>query len=212
MSAAFPDAPAFLHQPQAHDVFQEPDRAADAALVGEVVPPALPRVTSGCAISTPISDQVPELMYAHDRPRAGTAATAAAVSCVAGAMTGMGARPVSARQSLRSGPRTVPGGDQAAEDLRRQTGTALSRSNAQFRAVRVEHLAGAGVGELVDLDAGEEVVEQVRHEQQRLGHVQQRRAVALQGQQLEQRVEAHELDAGLAEEFGRPAPCETPPP
>src|SRR5438034_5613751 len=40
--------------------------------------------------------------------------------------------------------------------------------------VRVEHLAGAGVGELVDLDAGQEVVEQVGDEQDCFGRVQQR--------------------------------------
>ena len=49
-----------------------------------------------------MSDQVPELMYTHDVPSAGTAATAAAVSCVAGAMTGTGFNPVAdASQEFR---------------------------------------------------------------------------------------------------------------
>ena len=43
-------------------------------------------------------------------PRAGTAATAAPVSCVAGATTGTGDAPVSVATAVRSGPSTVPGG------------------------------------------------------------------------------------------------------
>ena len=54
-------------------------------------------------------DQVPELMYAHESPGAGTAATAAAVSWVAGAMTGTPATPVCEATEGRSGPSTVPG-------------------------------------------------------------------------------------------------------
>src|SRR4051794_5684536 len=65
---------------------------------------------SGCGISAPINDQVPELMYAHDIPCAGTAATAEPVSCDAGAMTGIDVSPVSAAIAERSGPSTVPGG------------------------------------------------------------------------------------------------------
>jgi hypothetical protein len=49
---------------------------------------------TGAGVSTPISDQVPELMNAQSSPLAGTAATADAVSCVAGATTGMVPRPV----------------------------------------------------------------------------------------------------------------------
>ena len=44
-------------------------------------------------------------------------------------------------------------------------------------------------------------MEQVGHHQQRLGHVQQRRAGQLHRQQLIQRVELHELQAGVAEDF-----------
>ena len=135
------------------------------------------------------------------RPRAGTAATAAAVSCVAGAITGAGVQPRLRRPRVRpQRPQHRARRHDRARDALRQA-ERRTRPSAQRPRRRVEHLAGAGVGEFVDLDAGEEVVEQVRHEQQRLGRVQQRRAVALQGQQLEQRVEAHELDAGLPEEL-----------
>src|SRR5579885_806662 len=84
-----------------------------------VVPPKPPSLVkfaaraaslnSGADNSTPISDQVPELMYAHDVPVAGTAAMAEPVSCAAGAITGAGFRPVSAATVVRSGPSTVPG-------------------------------------------------------------------------------------------------------
>ena len=63
----------------------------------------------GAGSSAPISDQVPELMYAQFAPWAGTAATAEPVSCDAGAMTGAAFRPVSTAMVCRSGPRTVPG-------------------------------------------------------------------------------------------------------
>src|SRR3954467_639299 len=85
-----------------------------------VVPPTPPSLVklyratlsliSGAGNSAPMSDQVPELMYAHDSPWAGAAAPAEPVSGVAGAITGTGPRPVSAVTTLRSGPSTVPGG------------------------------------------------------------------------------------------------------
>src|SRR5579872_5257950 len=84
-----------------------------------VVPPTPPSLvkfaasaasfTKGADSSTPISDQVPLEMYAHESPLAGTAAMAEAVSCDAGAITGAGLRPVSDATAGRSGPSTVPG-------------------------------------------------------------------------------------------------------
>src|SRR5262245_18496571 len=68
-----------------------------------------PSPVNGAGSSTPISDHGPELMYAHDSPRAGTAATAEAVSCDAVAITGMGCTPVSLATQARRGPSTVPG-------------------------------------------------------------------------------------------------------
>src|SRR5437667_322249 len=63
----------------------------------------------GAGNSTPMSDQVPELMYAQLALSAGTAATAEPVSWEAGAMTGTGLRPVSAATAGRRGPWTVQG-------------------------------------------------------------------------------------------------------
>ena len=66
---------------------------------------------------------------------------------------------------------------------------------------RIVELARAGLGHLVALHAGQQPVEQVGHHQQRLGHVQQRRAAELHRQQLVERVELHELQAGVAEDL-----------
>src|SRR5262249_22050175 len=84
--------------------------------------------------STPISDQVPELMYAQESPLAGTAAMAEPVSCVAGAVTGTGLTPVSLASAGRRGPRTVAG---AAARARNFVGrpNAFTRPYAQPRAV-----------------------------------------------------------------------------
>src|SRR2546421_3888896 len=64
--------------------------------------------------SIPIRDHVPELMYAHVpalAPRVtGTAATADAVSCVAGATTRTSWRPLLSVTGWLSLPRCVPGG------------------------------------------------------------------------------------------------------
>src|SRR2546426_718946 len=79
-------------------------------------PPSLVKFTfkarssvNGIFVSMPISDQVPELIYAHDSPCAGTAATAAAVSCVAGTITGIDEQPALLQTVGRNGPSTVPG-------------------------------------------------------------------------------------------------------
>ncbi len=63
----------------------------------------------------------------------------------------------------------------------------------------IVELAGAGVAHLVALHAGQEPMEQVGHHQEGLGDAQQRRAGQLHGQQLVERVELHELQAGVAE-------------
>src|SRR5688572_5099081 len=90
-------------------------------------------LTSGPGISTPISDHVPELMYAHpDSPEAGTAATADAVSWVPGATTGAGLSPVSDAIDGRSGPRTVPGCT-TLPSIRVGSPTPCTTSSAQLR-------------------------------------------------------------------------------
>ena len=53
------------------------------------------RVTNGCCVSAPSSDQVPELKKAQSPPLAGTAATADPVSCEAGATTDIAPTPQS---------------------------------------------------------------------------------------------------------------------
>src|SRR5262249_29207318 len=89
-------------------------------------------VMSGPGSSAPMSDQVPELRYAHDAPWAGTAATAELVSCVAGAMTGTASRPTSAATDGRNPPSTVPGGTILPKILRGSPNASMS-SYAQVR-------------------------------------------------------------------------------
>src|SRR5947209_1611063 len=81
-----------------------------------------------------MSDQVPELMYAQERAPAGTAATAEAVSCVAGTMTGTGPAPVSVASAGRIGPSSVPGCTSVPKSLPGNP-NARTRSYAQVRAL-----------------------------------------------------------------------------
>ena len=125
---------------------------------------------------------------------------AEAVSCDAGAITGGG---IDSRFAHDRRPQRTENGarlHERAEDVRRQP-KGPHQIDSPAARVRIEHLTGAGVGVFVDLDASEEVVEQIRHEQQGLGRVQQRRAIALHRQELKKRVETHELDAGVAEDL-----------
>lgn len=65
---------------------------------------------NGCSNSMPIKDHVPELKYAQFPPVAGTAATAAAVSCEHDATTCAPTKSVCPAMSSRNGPNTVPEG------------------------------------------------------------------------------------------------------
>ena len=69
------------------------------------------------------------------------------------------------------------------------------------RAVRIEHLAGAGDGALADLLPGQPEVEQVGHHQERARARQHFGVFDLLREQLEERVELHELDAGRGEDL-----------
>src|SRR6516162_1694451 len=82
-------------------------------------PPSLVRFSSNVRgdndarfVSTPMSDQVPELRYAQlafPVFEVGTPATAEAVSCEGGAMTLIFPRPVRSERPGRSPPNSVPG-------------------------------------------------------------------------------------------------------
>src|SRR6516162_7227000 len=62
----------------------------------------------GSLVSTPMRDQVPELINAQSFPSAGTATTAAPVSCEQLAETWQPVSPVSDAISLASGAKSVP--------------------------------------------------------------------------------------------------------
>ncbi len=67
---------------------------------------------------------------------------------------------------------------------------------------RVQALRGAGDGELGYARAAQCPVQEVRDEEQRVGGGEHVRMRLLVGEQLEERVELHELQAGLGEDFG----------
>ena len=102
--------PAFLHQPQAHDVLQEPDRPADAAFVGVVV------------FQRFVIDDGLGKLHAHQRPGAGADVAPVvalgrhgrhgAGGVVAGRVRSPGSRRrrTPAPRPSRSGPMIVPDG------------------------------------------------------------------------------------------------------
>ena len=110
---------ALLHEPQAHHVAQQPDRAVEPTLVRQVVP-ASASSSTGSASSMPSSDQVPDERIAARGLRTGAATNAAAVSWLATACTGgrPGRRGAPARAQLRPGvddvARTAPAADPGA--------------------------------------------------------------------------------------------------
>ena len=174
---ALPDAAALLHEPQAHDVLEQPNRAADAALVGEVD-----------GQGTLVGQRRPRISIAHQRPGAGL----------------MYAPPIRLEQEPRRRQRRCrasPGADHRESTppppgSRRPAATARAPSPAApanrgsspgcrsgriqvarpRSAFRIDHLTRGRVGVFIGLDARHPVVEQVGNEQHRLGSVKGRRA------------------------------------
>ena len=167
-------------------------------------PPSLVRLaasvtseTTGAATSSPISDHVPDERYAVVGPASGAPTTADAVSWEPGATTRAPRRPVSAARSERRSPSTVPGctisGRNPVGMPRRS-----SSGRAQSRVNGIQALARAGVRVLGDGGPTQEVGEQVAHHQQPVGLGQLRVSRARHRQQLEERVDGHELDSRRA--------------
>ena len=75
---------------------------------------------TGCGHSTPMSDHVPELKYAQSPPLAGTAATAAPVSCEQVATTSICGRPTSVARFFFMGPSLAPDGQMGANKSSRR--------------------------------------------------------------------------------------------
>ncbi len=108
---ASPLAPRLLQDPEADNIFQKPCRTAVAGFVGKVM------------FADFFADERLRQLQAEERPspgrkvgpilfpfRAGTAATAAPVSCEQVATTCNSLKPVSEATSGNNGPSTVPGG------------------------------------------------------------------------------------------------------
>ena len=86
----------------------------------------------------------------------------------------------------RDGRAEERGGDADAGEERRR----------EVARLQVDEAGGGGDRGLVGLLAAEGVADEVRHEEQPVREVQQRRGLGALGVQLEDRVEVHELDAG----------------
>jgi hypothetical protein len=91
------------------------------------------------------------------------------------------------------GPSRVPDGQRGANKSSRRPSAAKSFLRPRF-GPRIVKLRGAGEGNLVARDAGAEVIERVADEQELLGAGQ---AFGRLGGELVNRVQRHELDAGL---------------
>lgn len=88
----------------------------------------------------------------------------------------------------------------APQNLRREI-ECLEEAHGPGPALGIEHLRRAGVGKLVGFNAGEKVVKQIRHHDERFGSVEQGRTISGEGQELKKRVETHELKSGLPKNF-----------
>ena len=76
---------------------------------------------------------------------------------------------------------------------------AIEQLDRELFSPRIVELGGASDGDFGLLDTGQPVVQQVRHEQETVCHRQRGRTGQFHGVQLVQRVELHELDAGVIE-------------
>jgi len=88
-----------------------------------------------------------------------------------------------------------------AEDVHRDA-EAFEQARRPGARERVERLAGAGDGVLVDLATCQPEVQQVRYEQQGFRGVQRRLAAHGRGIELDEGVQVHELDTGCTEDLG----------
>ena len=77
----------------------------------------------------------------------------------------------------------------------------LQQAGGPIARERIEALRGGGDGELGDSRAAERPMDEIGHEEQAIGCVEQFRRVLLGSQQLEQRIELHELQAGPSEDL-----------
>ena len=186
-----PVAPAGLQQPQAGDVLEQPRRAADAALVGEV------------ELAGARGNDWRAQLGAEQRPRARAQERAVTIRAHGGhGRAGVVAR---RRDDARAAERGVRVGTDVADERSRldhprqnprrhvqhlqQVGRPLPRP-------RVDELRRRGVGELGRHLAGQPVVHEVRDGAEGDGGVDEPRRRAAGGVELIQRVERQELDAG----------------
>jgi len=192
-----PGATALLHQPQAHDVLEQPVGATDAALVGKVVRQALgsdDRLThlhahQGPGPRTDVAKVVPFGRHGSDGRARVVAGRSQDGHCIEPGLIG------------DIVPQKADGGARLhhrQEYVSRQI-EAPEQIPSPIAGTWVEALCGGRVGELAGLDAGKPVVEEVGHHQKGTGHTECTVPLAPHGEQLVQGVDFHELDARLVE-------------
>lgn len=192
-------ASAFLDEPEAHDVFEEADGATDAAFVGVVI-----------AERFGVDDGVGEF-DAHEGPGAG--ADVAPTLALRGDGGDGAAGVVTGGGDDGGGLHAAFGGDVAFELS--DDGSAgddgwedfggeaefFKHAGGPVAALGVVHLAGGGDGEFAFAFAAEEIVEEVGHEEEGFGAFESGGAGFVEGDELEEGVEGHELDAGGVEDL-----------
>ena len=175
---AGPGPAALLHQPEPHDVLEQPRRARDAPLVREVVPQRLggdhrpgdldpqqrPRPRAEVApVGRPVT-----AADARGRPPARRPRRWPCRGSPAPGRSAPAASPTSSATDRRSGPSSVPGSISSGRIAPGQVEPAAERVGPG-PGPRVEQLRRRGVGPLADPAAGQEPGEQVGHHQERLG-------------------------------------------
>jgi len=200
---ARPSPPALLHQPEPHDVLQRRvvpatppsfvkfERSVSAVMIGEGT--STPKATTSRAEVAPIggTDDVDH----PARRTTGTAATALAVSWVAGAMTRTLGIPTSWATDRRIAPISVPGSISSGR-IALGKFIAVQSSSDQVPDLGSRSLRCRGVGPLARASARQEPRKHIRHHQERLRRLQDGRVRQLQRQELIERVEREELQPG----------------
>ena len=200
VGAAIPLALALLDDPQAHDVLEQASGAVNAALVGVV---GLHDLDAGERLGD---------LRTQERP--GSGADVGEGGAFARGHGGHGGRGVVRADGdhghllhahlvgdlLEQQAAHGAGGLDLREHFRGQA-ELFNQAVRPVAGVRVDELAGGGDGVFGRLLAGQEIGQQIGHEEHGVGHVQRGIAHLLHGEQLIKRVKLHEGQAGFLKDF-----------
>jgi len=201
-AAGIKGAFALLHEPQAHDVFEQPIGAVQAAFVGQIQR-LRARAQGGLLNLDP-----------HERPGAGAQVCPVGFARVGRGHPGDRSGGIMRRRrhhvdfaqagALRdAGPQHAQPGAGRHDFRKNARGQAklFQQAGGPVAGQRVQALGGGAVGEFDHTGATQRPMDEVRHQQQRVRPFEHLRSALFMGQQLEQGVELHELQAGLGKDF-----------